>query len=79
MSFSNVTILTRKLESLPEEIRDRVAEYLSEHFEEIIDEVRWDEQFKKSSDRLVEMARQARKEIAEGKAETMDYEKLWTH
>ncbi len=76
MSFSNVTILTRKLESLPEEIRDRVAEYLSEHFEEIIDEVRWDEQFKKSSDRLVEMARQARKEIAEGKAETMDYEKL---
>ncbi len=76
MSFSNVTILTRKLESLPEEVRERVAGYLNEHFEEIRDEVRWDEQFKKSSDKLAEMARQARKEIAEGKAETMDYEKL---
>ena len=76
MSFSNVTILTRKLESLPEEIRERVAEYLSEHFEEIKDEVRWDDQFKKSSDKLAEMARQAKKEIAEGKAEKMDYEKL---
>lgn len=76
MSFSNVTILTRKLESLPEEVRERVAGYLSEHFEEIRGEIRWDEQFKKSSNKLVEMARQARKEIAEGKAEKMDYKKL---
>ena len=76
MSFSNITILTRKLESLPEETRERIAEYLSEHFDEIRDEVRWDEQFKKSSDKLAETARQARKEIAQGKAEMMDYEKL---
>ncbi len=76
MSFSNVVILTRKLESLPEEVRERIAEYLSENFEEIRDEVRWDEQFKKSSDKLAETARQARKEIAEGKTEKMDYEKL---
>ncbi len=76
MSFSNVTILTRKLESLPEEVRERAAGYLSEHFDEIRDEARWDEQFKKSSNKLAEMARQARKEIAEGKAEKMDYEKL---
>lgn len=64
MSFSNVTILTRKLESLPEEVRERVAGYLSEHFEEIRDEIRWDEQFKKSSNKLTEMARQAQKEIS---------------
>ncbi|MGI8788096.1 MAG: hypothetical protein ACR2HG_10085 [Pyrinomonadaceae bacterium] len=76
MSFSNVTILTRKLESLPEETREQIAEYLSEHFEEIKDEVRWNEQFKNSSTKLEMMARQARKEIAEGKAEAMDYEKL---
>ncbi len=76
MSSSNIAILTKKLESLPEEVRERVAGYLSEHFEEIRDEVRWDEQFKKSSSKLEEMARQARTEITEGKAETMDYEKL---
>ena len=75
MSFSNVTILTKKLESLPEEVRERVAGYLSKHFEEIRDEIRWDEQFKKSSNKLAEMARQARKEIAEGKAEPMNFEK----
>jgi len=76
MSFSNMTILTQKLESLPEEIRERIAAYLSEHFEEISDEVRWDEQFKNSSSKLEEMARRARMEIAKGKAETMNYEKL---
>lgn len=64
MSFSNVAILTRKLERLPEEVRERVAGYLSEHFEEIRDEIRWDEQFKKSSNKLAKMARQARKEIS---------------
>ena len=76
MSFSNVTILTRKLKSLPEEVRERIAGYLSEHFEEIRDEAHWDEQFKKSSTKLEEMARQVRKEIADGNAEIMDYEKL---
>ena len=76
MSFSNVTVLTRKLENLPEEFRERMAEYLSEHFEEIEDEVRWEEQFKRSSNKLAGIARQARQEIAEGKAEPMKYEKL---
>jgi len=76
MSFPNVTILTRKLESLPEEVREQVAAYSSEHFEEIRDEIRWDEQFKKSSTKLEQMARQARVEVTEGKAEAMDYEKL---
>ena len=76
MSFSNVTILTRKLESLPEEIREKIARYLHENLEEIKDEVRWNESFKKTSAKLSEMARNARKEISEGKAEPMDFEKL---
>ncbi|HSK70349.1 MAG TPA: hypothetical protein VK892_01545 [Pyrinomonadaceae bacterium] len=76
MSFSNVTILTRKLESLPEEIRERVAGYLNDHFEEIKDEARWDEQFKNTSAKLSEMARNVRREIAEGKSEPMDFERL---
>lgn len=76
MSFSNVNILKDKLDSLPEEMRERIAEYLSEHFEDIKDEVRWEQQFKNSSGKLMEMARKAKKEISEGKAEPMNYEKI---
>lgn len=54
---SNVTILTKKLESLPENSREKIAKYISEHFEELKDEMLWDEQFQKTSPRLSEMAR----------------------
>ena len=76
MSFSNVAILTKKLESLPEEFRERLAGYFYEHFEEISDELRRDEQFKSSSSKLEQMARQVKTEIAQGKAESMNYDKL---
>ncbi len=73
---SNVTILTKKLESLPENSREKLAKYISEHFEDFEDEMLWDEQFQKTSSKLSEMARKARKEIAEGKSESMNFEKL---
>lgn len=76
MSFSNVAILNEKLKSLPEEIGERMVEYIIQHFEEIESEAHWDAQFEKSSGRLAEMARQAKEEMAEGKAEMMDYERL---
>ena len=76
MSFSNVTILTRKLESLPEEYREKFAKYISEHLEDFEDEMRWDESFKRTSAKLSEMARNARNEIEKGQAESMDFERL---
>lgn len=76
MSFSNVTILTQKLESLPEDIREKFAEYLSEHFEDLKDELLWDEQFKATSERLSEIAVDLRQEISTGKAEPFSLEKL---
>lgn len=76
MSFSNVTILNKKLESLPEDLRENVAHYIAEHFEDIKDELRWEESFKRTSSKLAEFARKAKKEISEGKAVEMDYKKL---
>ncbi len=73
---SNVTILTKKLESLPEDSREKLAKYISEHFEDFEDEMLWDEQFQNSSSKLSGMARKARNEIAEGKSEPMNFEKL---
>jgi len=76
MSSSGITILNQKLGDLPEDLREKVAQYIADNLEEIRDELRWDESFKRTSSKLAEIARQARREIADGKAEEMDYEKL---
>lgn len=73
---SNVTILTKKLESLPEDSREKIAKYISEHFEDFEDEMLWDEQFQQTSLKLSEMAGKVKKEIAEGKSEPMNFERL---
>lgn len=76
MSFSNVTVLKEKLEKMPEDLREKLAEYIGDHLDEFEDEMHWDEQFQNTSSRLSEMARRARQESAEGKSKPMDYEKL---
>lgn len=64
------------LEPLPETEQERAAEHLREYLEEISDETRWNESFKKTSGKLAETAKNARKEIAEGKVEALDFDKL---
>jgi len=75
MSNTNVTILNEKLSDLPDEVREKVANYISEHLEDIQDDLRWDESFKRTSSKLAEFAQKARKEMREGKAEEMDFTK----
>lgn len=76
MSAATINTVTKMLESLPEDVQERAAEHLCEYLEEISDEMRWNENFKRSFDKLSETARNARREIAEGKAEAMDFKKL---
>ena len=64
------------LEALPEPTRERAVEHLREYIEDLKDEARWDTQFEKTSAKLSEMANEARREIAEGKAAPMDFDKL---
>lgn len=66
----------KMLESLPEEVQERVVEELRNLVEEARDEARWDELFEQKKAGLAAAARKARKEIAEGKATDMDYRKL---
>jgi hypothetical protein len=54
------------LESLPEDVQDRVAEHLRDYIEDLQDEIKWDSSFKKTQKQLVAAARRAKKEIAEG-------------
>jgi hypothetical protein len=62
-----------KLESLPTEEQDRVAEWL---LDELRDEERWSQQFADSQDALGKLAAEVREEIAAGRATDPDSEKL---
>jgi hypothetical protein len=66
----------KMIESLPENAQDRVVEELRALVEDARDEAKWADLFAKRKDGLIGAARKARKEIAEGKASDMDFDKL---
>ncbi len=68
--------MMKMLESLPEQIQERVLDHMREYIEDIRDEAKWSESFSRTQNKLVAAARQARKEIREGKATPMDAKKL---
>jgi len=74
-SEATITI-TKMLETLPEQLRDRVVDHLREYIEDLRDEARWNNSFSRSQDKLIAAARQVRKEIAEGKATPIDIGRL---
>lgn len=76
MSTATIETVVKMLETLPAPAQERAVEHLREYIENLRDEAHWDAQFEKSSNKLSEMANRARKEIAEGKAVSMDFEKL---
>ncbi|HOV85917.1 MAG TPA: hypothetical protein PLM79_06110 [Syntrophobacteraceae bacterium] len=75
-STATMATMMKMLESLPEQIQERVLEHMREYIEDIRDEAKWDESFTRTQTKLVAAARQARKEIAEGKASPMDRKRL---
>jgi hypothetical protein len=76
MSTATIETVVKMLETLPAPVQERAVEHLREYIEDLKDEAHWDAQFDKSSTKLAEMAKQARKEIAEGKSAPMDFDKL---
>ncbi len=75
VSEATVTI-TKMLETLPEQLEDRVVEHLREYIEDLRDETIWTDSFSRTQDLLINAARQARKEISEGKATALTVEQL---
>ena len=76
MASTAIATLVKMLESIPEEAQNQVVDHLRDFIEELRDELRWDESFKRTENQLSAAARQARREIAEGQARPMDYERL---
>jgi len=76
MSSTNINTTVKILESLPEPIQDRVLEHLREYIEELRDEMKWDQSFRKTRNQLSRIAKEAKKEIKAGRAKPLDISQL---
>ena len=76
MASNAIATITRMMETLPEVLQNQIVEHLREYIAELEDELRWEVSFNKTQEQLVAAARQAKQEIAEGKAEPMDLDRL---
>lgn len=76
MSSPAIVTVIKMMESLSEDVQDKVAEHLREYLADLQDELKWDNSFKKTQQQLIASAQRAKKEMAEGLAKPMDYDKL---
>ena len=76
MASNAIATITRMMETLPEALQNQIVEHLREYIAELEDELRWEASFNRTQEQLVAAARQAKQEIAEGKAEPMDLDRL---
>lgn len=76
MTSPAITTVIKMMETLPESTQNQVVEHLQEYLEDILDEMQWDETFKKTQAQLSAAAHRVRQEIAEGKGEPLDLDKL---
>ena len=76
MSSPAINTVIKMMESLPEDKQDEIVEYLREYIQDLQDEQKWNNSFNKSQDKLIAAAKLAKQQIAEGKAQPMDYTQL---
>ncbi len=76
MASNAITTIAQMMETLPETLQNQIVEHLREYIAEQQDELRWENTFNNTQDQLVKAARRAKQEIAEGKAEPMDLDRL---
>lgn len=76
MASAAILTMTKMMERLPEPAQDQALEYLRNYIAELRSEQKWDKLFSETQDQLVSAARKARQEIAEGKAQPMDFDRL---
>jgi hypothetical protein len=77
MSSENIVTVTKMLESLPETAQTQLIEHLREYIASLQNELEWDNLVSKTQNNLIKAAKQAKQEIAEGKSQPMNYQKLF--
>jgi hypothetical protein len=73
-----IATVAKMMESLPETAQDQVVEHLREYLADLHDELQWDTLFERAQPQLIAAARRAKKEITEGHAQLMDYERFFS-
>lgn len=68
MSSNTIATIVKMVELLPDATQDQVAEHLREYIQNLQDEALWDAQFNATQPQLIAAARNAKRQIAEGKA-----------
>lgn len=76
MSSPAITTIIKMVESLPDDLQEKVVEHIRDYIADLEDEKRWDRSFKQTQVNLVAAARKAKQEISEGQSMPMDYEQL---
>ncbi len=71
-----ITTIVKMVESLPDDLQERVVEHIREFIADLEDEARWESSFRQTQNSLIAAAQQAKREIADGQAVLMDYEQL---
>lgn len=76
MSSPTINTVLKMIESLPENAQNRVLEHLREYIQNLEEELKWEQSFKKTESNLIAAAKRAKQEIAEGLSKPMDYDEL---
>jgi hypothetical protein len=76
MASTAISTILKMVESLPEPAQDQVVEHLREYLEDLRDESEWNDLFKRTQPQLAAAAQRAKKEMAQGLAKPMDYDRL---
>jgi hypothetical protein len=76
MSSAAIATIVKMVESLPDELQEKVVEHIRDYIADLEEEKRWDASFQRTQGNLVAAARKAKQEIAAGQSMPMDYEQL---
>jgi RNA binding exosome subunit len=76
MSAAAIATIVKMVESLPDELQERVVEHIRDYIADLEDEKLWDASFQRTQGNLVATARKAKQKIAAGQSVPMDYEQL---
>ena len=57
MSSEAITTVVKMMETLPDNVQSQVVEYIKNYISDLQDELRWDENFKKTESNLIQKAR----------------------
>lgn len=79
MSAEAIATVVKLIETLPDSTQNHIAEHLQAYVADLQDEQRWDATFAKTQANLVQQARLAKQQIAEGKAKLLDIDELKGH